>query len=192
MASTAAASPPFLSPRPTQRAAAMAAASVTRTSSMAKLRSGASPRAACGCPSSTSYVASVVSSPILGWDVTRTPRVVTAGPHRGKGHGRWGRPAEYASYRAALSKKWPRARRYGGEAAVPAGLWRVLHPGAAPARHQVVDHNNDGGHDQHVDDPGGDVKGHQSEQPQHHEDRRNGPQHDLAPPLPQRRVAVAS
>src|SRR5660397_45843 len=92
MASTAAASPPFLSPRPTQRAAAMAAASVTRTSSMAKLRSGASPRAACGCPSSTSYVASVVGSPILGWDVTRTPRVVTAGPHRGKGHGRLGMP----------------------------------------------------------------------------------------------------
>src|SRR4051812_38623448 len=42
MASTAAPSPPFLSPRPTQRPAAMAAASVTRTSSMARLRSGAS------------------------------------------------------------------------------------------------------------------------------------------------------
>src|SRR5687768_5373212 len=42
MASTAAPSPPFLSPRPTQRPAAMAAASVTRTSSIARLRSGVS------------------------------------------------------------------------------------------------------------------------------------------------------
>src|ERR1700742_3076934 len=44
MASTAAPSPPSLSPRPTQRPAAMAPASVTRTSSRARLRSGASPR----------------------------------------------------------------------------------------------------------------------------------------------------
>src|SRR4051794_1344517 len=44
IASTAAPSPPFLSPRPTQRPAAIAAASVTRTSSMARLRSGASRR----------------------------------------------------------------------------------------------------------------------------------------------------
>src|SRR3954463_10845815 len=43
MALTAAASAPFLSPRPTQRPAAMAAASVTRTSSSARLRSGRSP-----------------------------------------------------------------------------------------------------------------------------------------------------
>ena len=42
IASTAAPSPPFLSPRPTHRPAAIAAASVTRTSSMARLRSGAS------------------------------------------------------------------------------------------------------------------------------------------------------
>ena len=41
MASTAAPSAPSLSPRPIQRLAAMAAASVVRTSSMAKLRSGA-------------------------------------------------------------------------------------------------------------------------------------------------------
>src|SRR5881398_1283969 len=41
IASTAAPSAPFLSPRPTQRDAAMAAASVTLTSSMARLRSGA-------------------------------------------------------------------------------------------------------------------------------------------------------
>src|ERR671935_2549847 len=41
MASTAAWSAAFLSPRPTQRAAAIAAASVTRTSSSARLRSGA-------------------------------------------------------------------------------------------------------------------------------------------------------
>ena len=41
MASTAAPSAPSLSPRPIQRAAARAAASVTRTSSMARLRSGA-------------------------------------------------------------------------------------------------------------------------------------------------------
>ena len=40
MASTAAPSAPFLSPRPIQREAARAAASVTRTSSMARLRSG--------------------------------------------------------------------------------------------------------------------------------------------------------
>ena len=42
MASTAAPSPPSLSPRPTQRPAAIAPASVTRTSSRARLRSGAS------------------------------------------------------------------------------------------------------------------------------------------------------
>src|SRR3954462_14983796 len=41
IALTATWSAPFLSPRPTQRAAAMAAASVTRTSSIARLRSGA-------------------------------------------------------------------------------------------------------------------------------------------------------
>src|SRR3954462_5576508 len=42
MALTAAASAPFLSPRPTHRPAAIAAASVTRTSSRARLRSGCS------------------------------------------------------------------------------------------------------------------------------------------------------
>src|SRR4051794_22265168 len=42
IALTAAPSAPFLSPRPTQRPAAIAAASVTRTSSRARLRSGAS------------------------------------------------------------------------------------------------------------------------------------------------------
>src|SRR3954469_2341580 len=41
IASTAAPSPPFLSPRPTQRPAAMAADSVTRTNPRARLRSGA-------------------------------------------------------------------------------------------------------------------------------------------------------
>jgi hypothetical protein len=41
MALTAAPSAPFLSPRPIQRDAAKAEASVTRTSSMARLRSGA-------------------------------------------------------------------------------------------------------------------------------------------------------
>src|SRR5881398_1432614 len=41
IASTAAPSPPILSPRPTQRPAAIAAASVTRTNSRARLRSGA-------------------------------------------------------------------------------------------------------------------------------------------------------
>ncbi len=41
IAFTAAPSAPFLSPRPTHRAAAMAAASVTRASSRARLRSGA-------------------------------------------------------------------------------------------------------------------------------------------------------
>src|SRR6476659_1397245 len=46
MASTAAPSPPSLSPRPTQRPAAIAPASVTRTSSRARFRSGASRRAA--------------------------------------------------------------------------------------------------------------------------------------------------
>src|SRR5690242_7475204 len=46
IALTAAPSPPFLSPRPTQRPAAIAAASVTRTSSSARLRSGASCRTA--------------------------------------------------------------------------------------------------------------------------------------------------
>src|SRR4051812_45197704 len=46
IALTAAPSPPFLSPRPTQRPAAIAAASVTLTSSSARLRSGASCRTA--------------------------------------------------------------------------------------------------------------------------------------------------
>ena len=41
IAFTAAPSAPFLSPRPTHRAAAIAAASVTRVSSRARLRSGA-------------------------------------------------------------------------------------------------------------------------------------------------------
>ena len=41
IACTAAPSAPFLSPRPTHRAAAMAPASVTLTSSRARLRSGA-------------------------------------------------------------------------------------------------------------------------------------------------------
>ena len=40
IAATAAPSAPFLSPRPTQREAASAAASVTRTSSIPRLRSG--------------------------------------------------------------------------------------------------------------------------------------------------------
>ena len=43
IASTAAWSAAILSPRPTQRAAASAAASVTRTSSSARLRSGLAP-----------------------------------------------------------------------------------------------------------------------------------------------------
>src|SRR3954464_13120597 len=43
IALTAAPSAPFLSPRPTHRPAAIAAASVTRTSSSARLRSGCSP-----------------------------------------------------------------------------------------------------------------------------------------------------
>ena len=43
IASTAAWSAASLSPRPTQRAAASAAASVTRTSSIARLRSGLAP-----------------------------------------------------------------------------------------------------------------------------------------------------
>src|SRR3954452_12101115 len=60
IALTAAPSAPFLSPRPTQRPAAMAAASVTRTSSSARLRSGCSPptRSEPGTPESdmsTSY-----------------------------------------------------------------------------------------------------------------------------------------
>src|SRR5437868_5603617 len=49
IASTAAPSPPSLSPRPTHRPAAMAPASVTRTNSIARLRSGASPRGR-ACP----------------------------------------------------------------------------------------------------------------------------------------------
>src|SRR3954468_15337062 len=44
MASPPAPSPPSLSPRPTQRPAAIAPASVTRTNSRARLRSGASRR----------------------------------------------------------------------------------------------------------------------------------------------------
>ena len=49
-ASTAAASAPILSPRPIQRLAAIAAASVVRTRSMARLRSGAWRGATTGRP----------------------------------------------------------------------------------------------------------------------------------------------
>ena len=56
MPSTAAWSAAILSPRPTQRAACSAAASVTRTSSSARLRSGESPVAAVGAPARRSSV----------------------------------------------------------------------------------------------------------------------------------------
>src|SRR5262245_45228415 len=62
IALTAAASAPFLSPRPTQRPPAIAAASVTRTSSSARLRSGASlsTRSCCGIA-----VDSVITTPLV-------------------------------------------------------------------------------------------------------------------------------
>ena len=66
IASTAAPSPPSLSPRPTQRPAAMAPASVTRTSSRARLRSGASPRVrACERPSATNRIPTSLA--LLSW-----------------------------------------------------------------------------------------------------------------------------
>src|SRR5829696_5107028 len=63
IASTAAPSPPFLSPRPTQRPAAIAAASVTRTSSRARLRSGAS-----RCTASSGGTSVTTTSGVRGED----------------------------------------------------------------------------------------------------------------------------
>ena len=59
IASTAAPSAPSLSPRPTQRAPASAAYSVTRTSSIARLRSGPLPLVPCG------------GGPTSGWATAR-------------------------------------------------------------------------------------------------------------------------
>ena len=76
MASTAAPSAPILSPRPTQRLAAMAADSVVRTSSRARLRSGRSevitykPSALTNlrsCPFCPSSYASLVSRSLTCW-----------------------------------------------------------------------------------------------------------------------------
>src|SRR5215217_981234 len=100
MASTAAWSTASLSPKPILRAAAMAAASVTRTSSRARLRSGASPwaRASTGTP------------PGRGWG-RRWPSPIFL--HRGAGiQGRSGLPYN----------RWPRPL---GCARPPAvGPWR--------------------------------------------------------------------
>src|SRR4051794_26070444 len=80
MASTAAPSPPFLSPRPTQRPAAIAAASVTRTSSRARLRSGAG-----RTPSKPALALGVRESgndtgPPWGAGLCWDPRCMTTGP----------------------------------------------------------------------------------------------------------------
>src|SRR6476661_5728933 len=66
MALTATPSAPFLSPRPTQRPAAIAAASVTRTSSRARLRSGdvgATVSSSGSCESDMGPMLSVVPGP---------------------------------------------------------------------------------------------------------------------------------
>src|SRR5690242_14375024 len=81
MASTAAPSPPSLSPRPTQRPAAMAPASVTRTSSRARLRSGASPREGlmvqilplAGRGLGAGILATMTTEPLPGPDVAGQP-----------------------------------------------------------------------------------------------------------------------
>ena len=68
IALTAAPSAPFLSPRPTQRPPAIAAASVTRTSSSARFRSGASTGVA--RPSGTvldSDVSVISLGSLVGW-----------------------------------------------------------------------------------------------------------------------------
>ena len=96
IALTATASAPFLSPRPTQRAAAIAAASVTRTSSRARLRSGdwgRGPDSRAPCPEPNG---------------TRAP----AFPRRGRG--RPGSPV-----RLALSLDPPRRARRSGPGAGP-------------------------------------------------------------------------
>ena len=68
IALTAAPSAPFLSPRPTQRPAAIAAASVTRTSSSARLRSGASTGVASRSGTVLeSGVSVIVLSSLVGW-----------------------------------------------------------------------------------------------------------------------------
>src|SRR5690348_4083052 len=117
MASTAAPSPPSLSPRPTQRPAAMAPASVTRTSSRARLRSGASPRA--GLMGADSPIA---SPRVGGWDTggdgwrVFTPaqrrRAGDSGPQTRKAPHPPGRPGHVLVDRAAGD----RVHRAGGRA----------------------------------------------------------------------------
>src|SRR3954467_2217788 len=76
IALTAAPPAPFLSPRPTQRAAAMAAASVTRTSSIARLRSGAA-------GSVVSGEETVVSSDMTGRPLRSVVPWILRGPDGG-------------------------------------------------------------------------------------------------------------
>src|SRR2546423_7118129 len=80
MALTAAASAPFLSPRPTHRPAAMAAASVTRTSSSARLRSGRSPPTRSDPGTLESDMVAIVATSPLQQDDRDLGRL-HAGPH---------------------------------------------------------------------------------------------------------------
>src|SRR4051812_12605388 len=92
IALTAAASAPFLSPRPTQRPAAIAAASVTRTSSRARLRSGCSAptRSEPGTPA-TDMLGSYPQRKFVAQSMTECPRAgapMTAATVGGRGAGR--------------------------------------------------------------------------------------------------------
>src|SRR3954470_23789491 len=113
IASTAAPSPPFLSPRPTQRPAAIAAASVTRTSSRARLRSGAGRSARKPLPglvgreSGSDTQTSSSDQRVLGSYVHahRPDRPATAAPGGGRGRSTGARPPVQADVRehAALA-----------------------------------------------------------------------------------------
>src|SRR5690349_22632018 len=107
MASTAAPSPPSLSPRPTQRPAAMAPASVTRTSSRARLRSGASPRA--GLMGADSPIA---RSEFGSWDTGGHDDGATTGPQAPKAPDPAGRPGHVLVHRTPGD----RVHRAGGRA----------------------------------------------------------------------------
>src|SRR5579872_2857940 len=76
IALTAAPSAPFLSPRPTHRAAAIAAASVTRVSSRARLRSGAWVAGAWACCSAV--MGGVL--PMVCCDPMQLPRALLVHP----------------------------------------------------------------------------------------------------------------
>src|SRR6202020_414776 len=130
IAPTAAPSPPSLSPRPTQRPAAMAPASVTRTSSRARLRSGASRREAAlmvaDCPRE--------GLPLGSWDTRACDDAAGADGQTGQAPAAAGRPGHVLVDRAAGSGLH-RAGGHGRDVLVFAG-WNKPRTGAALPRLQ--------------------------------------------------------